>query len=219
MAEIELQAYQDEAVLQPGQGGVFHNEVGAEPPTLEEIRAWVEGDRTKGIGTSWTPTGYTSIEELPKIGSETEGGEKKGVWENPSFKTSPIVTTDTISVQPVQWSVIPIQMRFGAGAKHDPATGKISIPQTYTPVEVSLLVVFLDGDTPLVIHYYKASSSPDGDLEPDREEFLALPVKFTVLNAPGKTDAGNIMAYHLQTADADSDGIPDVLDDDESTGV
>lgn len=217
---IEYPDYQANAVFQPGTGGVFYAPVGTEPPTLAGLRTWIETNRTapipsgEGEGELWRPLGYTSIDELPGLGSETEGGEKMGVWENPDFRVSSITTTDTVSVRPVQWSAVPISHRFGAGARWDQETGRISVPGTYQSVEVAIMVVILDGARPLVLHYYSAASQPDGDLEPDRESFLALPVRYTVLQAEGKSSKFNILGYHLQTADGDGDGIPDVLDDD-----
>lgn len=194
-----LQDYQADAVFQPGVGGVFYNEVGAEPPSLEEVKEWLtEGDRREPIGKGWRGLGYTSVDELPGIDSETEGGEKMGVWEDPDFRVSPITTTDTVTVQPVQWSPIPIQHRFGAGAELDKAKGLIRVPKAYTPVEVALIVLFLDGDRPLLVHYYRASSSPDGGLEPDRDSFMALPIKYTILSDQGKASRMSILGFHLQ---------------------
>lgn len=211
---IKLPDYQADAVFQPGVGGVFYNEVGTEPPSLEEVKAWLTGgDRRAEIGTGWKGLGYTSIEDLPGIDSETEGGEKMGVWEDPDFRVSPITSTDTVTVQPVQWSPVPIKHRFGAGATLDGDKGIIRVPKVYTPVEVALIVLFLDGDRPLIVHYYRASSSPDGGIEPDREQFLAMPIKYTILGAQGKAESMNILAFHLQTKDTDNDQIPDILDD------
>ena len=211
---ITLPEYQADAVFQPGVGGVFYNDVGTEPPTLEEVKTWLTaGDRRAEIGTGWKGLGYTSIEDLPGIDSETEGGEKKGVWEDPDFRVSPIKSTDTVTVQPVQWSPVPIKHRFGAGATLDGDKGLIRVPKVYTPVEVALIVLFLDGDRPLIVHYYRVSSSPDGGIEPDREQFLAMPIKYTVLGAQGKSESMNILGFHLQTKDTDNDQIPDILDD------
>jgi hypothetical protein len=218
---ITYPAYQAEAVFQPGTGGVFYNDVGAEPPTLAEVRTWVEGDRSQSIGTgeaAWSPIGYTSIDDLPGITAETEGGEKKGVWENPDFRLTPITTTDAIGVKPVQWSPVPLSHRFGAGVTVDGERGLVAVPNIYTPVEVSIMVVILDGNNPLVLHYYRTATSPDGDLELDRENFAALPVKYTVLGLQGQPNKMNILGYHLQTLDVDDDGIPDAIDDD-TTGV
>lgn len=210
---ITLPDYNPEAVFQPGVGGVFYNEVGTEPPTLEQVRQWLTGgDRRAPIGDGWRGLGYTSIEDLPGIDSETEGGEKMGVWEDPDFRVSPITSTDTVTVKPVQWTPVPIKHRFGAGAELDGDRGLIKVPKVYTPVEVSLLVLFLDGDRPLIVHYYRTSSSPDGGLEPDREQFLAMPIKYTVLGAAGKTESMNILGFHLQTTGTDSDAAPDTDD-------
>ena len=193
------QDYQAGAVFQPGVGGVFYNEVGTEPPSLEEVKEWLtDGDRREPIGKGWRGLGYTSVDDLPGIDSETEGGEKMGVWEDPDFRVSSITTTDTVTVQPVQWSPVPIKHRFGAGATLDKAKGLIRVPKEYTPVEVALIVLFLDGDRPLIVHYYRTSSSPEGGLEPDRDSFMALPIKYTILSAPGKASRMNILGFHLQ---------------------
>lgn len=199
-------AYVDSAVFQPGTGGVFHAPVGTEAPTLEQVSAWITGDRTSSLG-AWEPLGYTSLESLPGIGTETEGGEKKGVWENPDFRVTPTTSTETVKVQPVQWSPIPLSHRFGANVTIDPATGRVDVPATFRSVETAIMVVFMDGDTPLVLVYYRTSASPDGDIEPDPENYLALPVKYTVLTVTGTGRKMSILAYHLR--DSDGDGEPD----------
>lgn len=216
MAEIVLNDYIADGVFQPGTGGVFFNDtVGAEPPTLAELKAWLDaGDRTARISPDYYPIGYTAIDELPGFDSETEGGEKMGVWEDPDFRVSQITTADAVTVKPVQWTPVPIRHRFGAGATLDGANGIIRVPKTYEPVEGTLFVLILDGSRPLGIHYYRVSSAPDGAIELDREAFLALPIRYTVLSAPGKASNLNILGFHLQTTDEDNDGTPDIIDED-----
>lgn len=205
---VQNHDYIDEAVYLPSEGHVFYAPVGTEPPSLDDVAQWVDSSRQGRIkadgGAEWKPIGYTSIEDLPVLGADSDGGDPLGVWENPQFRTTPITTTDTVSVQPVQWSEIPLTHRFGAGAKLDPATGRVTIPATYQSVEVALMVIIVDGDRPLIVHYYRGASAPDGDLEADREKFLALPVKYTVLNVSGKAGKGNVIAGHLRTAAAGS---------------
>lgn len=198
-------AYVDEAVFQPGTGGVFISEVGHEPPTIAELTSWISGDRTLPIG-DWTPIGYTSVEDLPALGTETEGGEKMGVWENADFRMTPVTTTDTVSVKPVQWSEIPLTHRFGAGTTVDRSKGTAYVRATYIPVEVAIMVLILDGDKPLAISYYRAASSPDGDLELDRESYAALPIKYTVLGVTGNPNKMAITAYHLQDTPVEDGG-------------
>lgn len=206
ITEAKGPAYVDNAVFQPGTGGVFAAPVDTDAPTLEDVSNWINGDRTKNIG-EWAPIGYTSLESLPGIGADTEGGEKKGVWENPDFRLTPLTSTDTIKVQPVQWSPIPLSHRFGAGVTIDSATGQVDIPTTFQAVETAIMVVFLDGATPLVMVYYRTSAGPDGDIEPDPENYLALPVKYTRLGITGRKASMSILAYHLR--DKDEDQIPD----------
>lgn len=190
-------AYIDAAVFQPGTGNVFYAPVGTKAPTLEDVSAWVTQDRTANI-RDWTPIGYTSLDELPGISSETDGGEKKGVWENPNFRVTPITTTDTINVSPVQWSPVPITHRFGKGVTIDKATGTARVPSVYTPVEVALMVIILDGHNPLVLQYDRTSTKPNGDLKLDPDEYAALPVSYTVLSVSGSPYSMSILSYALQ---------------------
>lgn len=202
-------AYVDDAVFQPGHGAVYYAEVGATAPTNAELHTWATGDRTANIG-DWTPLGYTSVETLPGLNSDTEGGEKMGVWENDSFRMSSITSTESVSVSPVQWSEIPIKHRFGAGATVDATTGVAHIPSVYVAAEVAILVIILDGDRHLGLLYPRTSSAPDDNLELDPEQFAALPVRYNVLQQPGNPDKFNIIAQHLQTETGGDDG--DVLD-------
>lgn len=196
--------YIDDAVYMPAHGHVFFAPVGTEAPAMSDVDSWVDSSRQGRIG-EWKPIGYTSIEDLPVLGADSDGGEPIGVWENPQFRTTPVTTTDTVTVNLVQWSEVPITHRFGADAKRDPANpNAIIIPSTYRSVEVALLVVVLDGDRPLVIHYYRGASSPDGDIEPDAEKFLAMPVKYTILNASGKTGKGHVLASHIGAGESSS---------------
>lgn len=213
MPEIPNTGYQRDAVFQPGTGGVYIAPVGTMPPTLENIKTWLDSaNRTDNIGEDWAPIGYTSIEDLPGLEADTEGGEKMGVFEDSSFRVSAITSTDTVLVKPVQWTEIPIKHRFGARATLDGKTGMISIPKDYVPVECAILVVFVDQGVPLCIYNGRVSSAPDGGIEADREQFLAMPIKYTVLSAPGNLPYMAIIGFHLQTIDTDGDGIRDIVD-------
>lgn len=201
-------AYVDTAVFQPGTGGVFYAPVGTKAPTLEDLTAWITGDRTASIG-DWRPGGYTSLESLPGISVETDGGEKKGVWENPDFRITPITSTESVKVQPVQWSPVPLTHRFGSGVTIDETTGQVDIPSTFVAVETAIMVLFLDGNNPLAVVYYRTSAGPDGDIEPDPENYLALPVAYTVLGQTDSRTKMSILAYHLR--DKNGDNKPDTL--------
>lgn len=173
--------YRDDAVFIPGRGGVLIAPVGTLPPTSAELKAWVDAGATGALG-DFVPLGYTSSDELPSIDADTDGGEVKGAWENPSLRTTKTTITETITVTPIQWSETPLTHRFGPGTI-DAGKGQWHAPAIYSATEVAMLVVMIDGSEPLALSYYKVASSPDGGIELDSEEFAGLPVKWTVLSA------------------------------------
>lgn len=181
-------AYNDSAVFLPGRGAVLVGDAGAERPTDSAIRAWIAdgavGTLTAGTDT-YNPMGYTSLDDLPNFGAETEGGETRGAWENPALRTTATKVTDTVIVNPIQWSPTPMTHRFGPGVVDD-VEGVFEVPAVYTASEVSLLVIFIDGNDPLSFHIPRVASSPEGGIEPASDTFMSLPVKYTVLVITGR---------------------------------
>ena len=172
--------YRDDAVFIPGRGGVLIAPVGTLPPTASELKQWVDAGAVGALG-DFVPLGYTSADELPSIDADTDGGEVKGAWENSALRTTKTTITESITVTPIQWSEKPLAHRFGPGTI-DGTKGHFHAPAVYSATEVAMLVVIIDGATPLGIEYYKVSSSPEGGIELDSEEFAGLPVKWTVLS-------------------------------------
>ena len=197
-------AYVDEAVYLPGRGAIYKADEGTEPPTMAELESWLAAGRTGDIGTDWSSIGYTSIDELPSLTSETEGGEPMAVWEKAQFRASQVTEITSMTCAPVQWDLETAKRRWGAGATQDPDTGAIKLPTSYTPTTEAFMVIFVDGDRMLVLHFYKASTSPEGDIAPDGEQFLAQPFKYTVLDhASGR---GNILGTHMKTTTDEGEG-------------
>lgn len=190
--------YIDEAVYLPGRGAVYKAAEGTEPPTMSDLEAWLAAGREGDIGAAWSTIGYTSIDELPALSSETEGGEPLAVWERAQFRPSQVTEVTSMTVSPVQWDLETAKRRWGAGATLDAETGRIKLPTSYTPVTEAFMVIFVDGDRLLALHFYKAATSPEGDISPDPENFLAQPFKYTVLDhASGR---GSILGTHLTPA-------------------
>ena len=187
--------YQDNAVFLPGRGAVLIAEPMAGVPAMADIESWISGGATGNIPSgskTYTPIGHTSLDELPKIDSDTEGGEVKGSWENPALRQTSTTTTDSITVTPIQWTEEALKHRFGADGSVDAETGTFTIPKIYRASEVSLMVIILDSQGPLVLQYNRAVSAPDGGIEPDVENFLGIPTKYTILN-PSEGERGSIM--------------------------
>ena len=72
-------AYNDNAVFIPGKGAVLVGEVGADRPTWDAVKAWVDAGAAGDLA-GYHPLGHTSIDDLPSFDSDTEGGEVKGSW-------------------------------------------------------------------------------------------------------------------------------------------
>ncbi|MCF8703283.1 hypothetical protein Q0N40_07375 [Corynebacterium pseudokroppenstedtii] len=177
--------YKDDAVFIPGRGAVLIADVGTEAPTYTQLKSWVDGGAIDQINGKWTPLGYTSEDDLPKIGSDTDGGDKKGAWENDALRTTRVTVTDTVEVNPIQWNDTTLAHRFGKGTKKED-NGQYDTPDVYSSTEVALLIVLIDGTEPLGLCYPKTSSAPNDNIELDSEKFASLPVKYTVLKAAGK---------------------------------
>lgn len=197
--------YKDDAVFIAGRGAVLIAPAGTAAPSLEEVRSWLETDVTKDIG-EFKPLGYTSIDELPSFDSDVEGGEKRGAWENDALRLTRITSTDTITVTPIQWTEEPLKHRFGPG-RVDTGTGYFEVPDVYTSTEVAMIVVIIDGNNFVVMHFGKVGTSPEGGIELDAENFAGLPVKYTVLKQSG-TPKMSIGLEALQVADSfEEDGL------------
>lgn len=192
--------YQDNAVFLPGRGAVLIADPLAGMPTLDDVDAWVKqgalGDIKAGSAT-YTPIGHTSLDELPKIDTDTEGGEVKGSWENPSLRQTTTTTTDSITVTPIQWTEDALKHRFGADGTVNGETGVFQIPSIYKATEVSILIVVLDSAGTLCLQFNRAASAPEGGIEPDVENFLGIPTKYTILN-PSNAPRGHVMHAGLK---------------------
>lgn len=175
--------YNDQAVFIPGSGTVLLGAVGEAAPDIAAVKTWVEGGMT-GTLAKYSPLGYTSVDSLPGFETDTEGGEKKGAWENDSLRTTRVKTTETITVTPIQWTEDALIRRFGQGTV-DTKKGTFTVPSIYTPTENSVLVVIVDAGQVMLWHFPKASSAPEGSIEMDPENFLGMPIKYTILQHQG----------------------------------
>lgn len=190
-------AYEDNAVFIPGKGAVLVGEVGAARPSWDAVKAWVDAGATGDLA-DYHPLGYTSIDDLPSFDSDTDGGDVKGAWENSALRTTRTTVTESVTVQPIQWTPEPLAHRFGPGTVVN-ADGAYEVPAVYTSTDVSMLLIVIDGTSPLGFHIGKLSTSPDDSLDFDSENFLALPIKYTILSETGKPKF-SILAENLKTA-------------------
>lgn len=189
--------YNDDAVVIPGRGAVLIAEAGTEAPTSDELQQWVKEGAVGALG-SFFPIGHTSLDELPEIETDVEGGEVKGSWENRALRTTPIKLEESITVQPIQWTETPLKHRFGPGTI-EVEKGHFVVPEVYSAQKVSILVVIMDGDRGFGIHYWLAETAPGGSISFSEDEFAALPVKYTILTYTGH-GRQTLVLPHLKTS-------------------
>lgn len=189
--------YIDDAVLIPGRGAVLIADEGTASPTSDAIEKWVKDGATGDLG-AFHPIGYTSEDDLPKFDSDTDGGEKKGAWENDSLRQTKIKITESVTINVIQWDPETLEHRFGKGnlvAKE----GRYEFPDVFTSTEVAILVLMIDGLDVFGFHFAKVATSPDDGIELDPEKFAAMPIKYTVLKKTGVAK-GSFIAGHLKEA-------------------
>lgn len=177
-------ALKDNATFIPGHGDVLAATPGTETPTADAIQKWIEDGATGKLG-GFESIGHTSLDELPGMESEQEGGENKGSWQNPNLRTTPITITDSITVTGIQWTQEQLDYRFGKGTINT-ANGIFDAPDIYTATERSLLVVARDGANFIAFHYPRVTSRPEGNIEFSSDDFMGLPIRYDVLKATGK---------------------------------
>lgn len=178
-----MAAYQDNSVLIPGRGAVLIAPAGTASPTYTAIKKWVADGATGALG-DFQPLGYTSEDDLPKFDADTDGGEKKGAWENDALRLTKTKITESITVTAVEWNEQTLTHRFGPG-KVVQADGRFEFPDVYASTEVSILVLMIDGLDVFGFHYAKAATSPDDSIELDPEKFAGMPIKYTILKQTG----------------------------------
>lgn len=189
--------YNDNAVLIPGRGAVLVAPEGTDAPTADALKDWVTAGAVGSLG-DFVPLGYTSEDDLPAFEADTDGGDRKGAWENDSLRMTKTKISESVNVTPIQWSEVPLKHRFGPGTIKT-EQGHFVMPAVYTATRVALLVVLIDGDTAIGIHYFRTETAPNDALELDPEKFAGLPIKYSVLVSTEK-GKGTIVASHLKAA-------------------
>ena len=195
MAIAETQ-YRDDNII-ADRGYVLVATAGTAAPTIQDIQTWIDGGATGKLG-SYTTVGHTSAESLPSVESETEGGEYKASWQNPQLRTTPTVTTSTISVALLQWGEQQLKQRYGSG-KFDKASGTFEAPIDYTHEPVALLVIYGDKVNKfLAMHYEKVQPSPGDSIEFSTEDFAEIGIVYKPLRADGSNKLFSIISPILQ---------------------
>lgn len=175
-------ALNDDLVLIPGKGAVFTAASGTDPWTATQVDAFV-ADGT--IPAGFTHLGHTDIDS--PLTPAQAGGEvtTRGSWQNDALQQSQAALTDSFTVPAEQVLDTDIlTLYYGGGTSTTP--GEFSAPDTPAAQERAWMVVFIDGTTALGWGGAKASILRGDAATVATDDFMKLPLTFTILKASGK---------------------------------
>lgn len=163
----------DDQVFIPGQGRLLVAPVGTPRPTdLVTIPA------------PWDDLGHSSIEDGITIGREGGDSEVLGTWQNPALRERRDPTTWFITMFLHQVSNQVLSFFFGGGDAVE--EGVFGVPAVPVAQERAMLAQIIDGTNRVSIYIPRASLLADDDVEVDIEQFLAFPVRATLLGITGE---------------------------------
>jgi len=166
-------ALDDAAVIIPGTGYVFVAPAGTPVPSDKEAP-----------GSPWRDLGHTSIDDGLTITKDGGDSNILGTWRNPALRDRRDPVVFALTVHLLQLSNDTLSMYFGVGdTTVDGVFGVNLIP---TPVELSMFIRIVDGDNEMQLYLPKVSVASDDDVEVDVENFLAFPVRATILGVTGE---------------------------------
>lgn len=165
-------ALNDNAVLIPGTGRVYLAAPGqAAPP---DPRNPVD---------PWQVVGHTSRDNGLTITRDDGDSEIKGTWENPRLRERRDPTQWAITFQLHQVDNNTLELFFGPGDMTQP--GRFGVAGDAAPVERALFVRMIDGSAEAGLYLPRVSIGAEDDIEVDVENFLAFPVRASVLQITG----------------------------------
>jgi len=167
-------ALDDGTVFVPGTGYVWVAPVGTPAPDVNDLDS---------IGAPWRDLGHTSIEDGLTITKDGGDSNVLGTWRNPALRDRRDPTVFALTIHLLQLVNDTLSMYFGGG--DDTGEGFFDVNLIPQPVELAMLVRIVDGDSSATLYLPKTSISSDDDVEVDVENFLAFPVRATVLGITG----------------------------------
>lgn len=172
-------ALQDNQVFIPGQGRLYVAPVGtAVPVDLTDPAA------------PWEDLGHSSIEDGLTIGREGGDSEVLGTWQNPALRERREPTTWFVTMFLHQVSNQTLSFFFGGGDAS--VAGKFGVPLLPQAQERALFIRIIDGSNEAPLYIPRVSLLADDDVEVDVEQFLAFPIRATILGITGS----NLMEFY-----------------------
>lgn len=175
-------ALNDALVLVPGKGAVFTAASGTDPWSESDVDAFISAAT---IPVNWNHLGHTDIDS--PLTPAQDGGDTTtlGSWQNDALKQTQAPLTDSFTVPAEQVLDTDILTLFyGGGDVSTP--GEFAAPDAPAPQERAWMVLFIDGTTCLGWGGAKASILRADNASVATDDFMKLPLSFTILKASGK---------------------------------
>lgn len=172
----------DGAVLIPGVGHIFTHPTTGNTWTLANLTAYASAGT---IPTGWGELGHSDLDSILTFAQDGGDSTVKGSWQNPSLRetVAPITESFTIPAEQVLDDDI-LTLYYGGG--DNTVTGRFAAPDSPAPVQRSAIVVMLDGTTPVGFSVACASIGRSDVISMAQDDFIKLPLKFTILKMAGK---------------------------------
>lgn len=174
-------AENDDAVYDLGNAYILLAEVGAADPTAAAVAAFDPGGTPP---TGFSSAGHTSLDN--DFAPFFDGGEAttRGTRQNANLRTQVAVSTEGMEVSRVQVDTETLQSYYGGGTA--PSDGRYDAPDSATPIEKAVLIVYLDGARRVAEYHPKASIVRSGPVRNAKGGWLEFPVRMTWLKVTGK---------------------------------
>jgi hypothetical protein len=136
------------------------------------------------VAAGWVSGGHTSLEN--DFSPFYEGGESttRGTRQNANMRTQVATATEGLDISLVQVDNFTLSAFYGGGSGSE--AGKFNLPTSSTPIEKSVLVVYLDGERVAAEMHPKASVFRNGAIRNAKGGWLEFPVRMTWLTLAGR---------------------------------
>lgn len=180
----------DSAVLVPGVGHIFTLPFASSGATwtATEVATYAASG---AIPTAWATSelGHTDLDSILTFAQDGGDSTTKGSWQNPSLRT--VITTaavDSFTLNAEQVLDDDVLTLFHGGGVNT-TEGRFAWPDAPAAVERSVMLVMLDGDEPLALSVRKASILRADAPSLAQDDFMKLPLKFTILKVAAQPRA------------------------------
>lgn len=132
----------------------------------------------------WENAGHTSLDN--DFAPFFDGGESttRGTRQNANLRTQVATATEGVEISRVQADTDTLKSYYGGG--EGVAAGRFDAPDSATPIEKAVLIVYMDGERRIAEYHPKASVVRSGAIRTAKGGWLEFPVRFTWLKVPGK---------------------------------